>query len=409
MLVYLGICAALSFLAALVASLLAALPASTLVLTRICLTDVVIQATAPTLHIVFAAGIMPLIFGAVIHFVPVLTRTAQPGRIMHLLPLPVQMAGFMTPLALGGILPKAFLHLAAGLASLAAVVVIIWMMRRFRGALGSPHPGASWYGASLLCLFFAVSLVPVWLSLPELRPALRLFHLHLNTLGFIGLAALGTLPVLLPTALGRSETQAGRRLQQDLLPAVTGALLVAAGAAGQFWLSVTGTGLLLWVMVRTLIAWQHAFGLSTTLGEASAAPLAGATIGLAGLLLAGVGHAAGILPPRLSLVGFLVAFLLPLVTGALAQLLPVWLHPGPDSTRRQKMHALLIWGGEWRALLFVAGGTALVLDSVLGVWPLLLGLLWFLVLLLVAFNLDSHLADDDNPPPNSIPLTRPLP
>ena len=74
--------------------------------------------------------------------------------------------------------------------------------------LGAPHPGTRWYGAAMLCLFFAVSLVPVWLAKPELRTLLRLFHLHLNPLGFIGLAALGTLPVLLPTALGQPDPQA---------------------------------------------------------------------------------------------------------------------------------------------------------------------------------------------------------
>lgn len=401
MLVYLGICAALSFLAALVSSLLAVLPASTFGLTRVCITDAVIQASAPTLHIVFAAGVMPLIFGAVIHFVPVLTRTAPPGRSMQLLPLPVQLAGLITPLALAGSLPYPMLHLAAGIVSIAAMIMVIWIRRRMRTTLGSPHPGAAWYGTALLCLFFAVSLVPVWLSMPELRPTLRLFHLHLNTLGFVGLAALGTLPVLIPTALGRRDPAVNQRLHQDLLPATAGALLVAAGSAGMFWLAVIGAGLLLGVLIRTLRAWRRAFGLTEGLDEPSAAPLVGATAGLSFLLIAGVAHAAGFLTPRSTLIGFVVAFLLPLVTGALAQLLPVWLHPGPDSVQRQRMHALLVWGGEWRAGLFVAGGVALVFDSVLGVWPLLLGLLWFLTLLLIAFNLDSPQMGDDNPAPHS--------
>jgi hypothetical protein len=35
--------------------------------------------------------------------------------------------------------------------------------------------------------------------------ALRLVHLHLNTLGFIGLTAIGTLHVLMPTVLGKPD------------------------------------------------------------------------------------------------------------------------------------------------------------------------------------------------------------
>lgn len=380
MLVYLGICAVLAFLAATVAAALAVLPAS-------------------TFHMAFAAGAMPLIFGAVIHFVPVLTRTASPGRAVRWLPLPVQLAGILTPLALAGILPYPLLHPAAAVVSLAATIMIVWIMRRLRATLGTPHPGARWYGVALLCLFFAVSLVPVWLAMPELRTALRLFHLHLNTLGFIGLAALGTLPVLLPTALGRAEPLAGQRLRQDLPFAAAGALLVAAGAAGMYWLAVAGAVLLLRVSVRNLLAWRQACGKSMGLLEASAAPLVGATFGLAGLQLAGIAHGAGLLSPRLAPIGFAAAFLLPLVTGALAHLLPVWLHPGRATPRRQRMHDLLVRGGEWRMLLFVVGGGTLMLDFAPGIWLLAFGLLWFLALLVTACLLDRHNTADDNPAP----------
>lgn len=397
MLVYLGICAALAFLAALVVALLAVLPAPTFVLTRICLADAMVSAPAFALHIAFAAGAMPLIFGAIIHFVPVLTRTAGPERSVNLLPLPVQVAGLLTPLALAGVIPYETLHLAAGVASLAAVFLLVWIMRRMRATLGMPHPGVRWYGAALLCLFFAVSLVPVWLALPGLRTALRLFHLHLNTLGFIGLAALGTLPVLLPTVLGRPDQTAGLRLRSDLPLAIAGALLVAAGAMGTAWLGLPGALLLLWVAGRNLWAWWWAF--KRSLLDPAAAPLVVATGGFCLLLLAGIAHAWGHLSPRAALVGFSAGFLIPLVTGALAQLLPVWAHPGPDSPRRQRMRALLVWGGEWRALLFLSSGAAFIFDSGMGAWPLVLGLLWFLSLLVAAFVLDTRDTTDDNPAP----------
>lgn len=399
MLVYLGICAVVAFIAALATAFLAVLPGPTFILARICLTDAVVNAPASALHIAFAAGAMPLIFGAIIHFVPVLTRTATPRREMHLVPLAVQLAGLATPLALGGVIPYATLHVAASVVSLAALVMMFWIMRRLRATLGVAHPGARWYGAALLCLFFAVSIVPVWLMLPELRPALRLFHLHLNTLGFIGLAALGTLPVLLPTALGRPEPTAGMRLATDLLPAAVGALLLAAGAAGSFWLGLPGALLLLWVLGRNLLAWQRAYGWQACLADGVAAPLTVATLGLGGMLLAGIAHGAGLFPARPAIAGFAAAFLMPLVTGALSQLLPVWCHPGPDSPARRQMRTLLAWGGEWRALLFLFGGLTLAADSVLGAWPLILGMLWFFALLVAAFTLDRPETSDDNPRP----------
>lgn len=412
MLVYLGICAVVAFLAAVAAAFIAVLPTPTSVCTGGCLTAVILNVPAPAVHIAFATGAMPLIFGAIVHFVPVLTRTATPHRVIHFLPLLVQGAGIMTPLALVGVLPYAILHLAAGMVSLAAMVLIFWIRRRLRQTLGAPHPGARWYGVALLCLFFAVSLVPVWLVLPELRPALRLFHLHLNTLGFIGLAALGTLPVLLPTALGRPENLAGQRLRSDLLPAAVGALLVAAGtigAMGGFWFALAGMLLMLWVVLRNLRAWQRAYGWAHVMADGAGAALAAATLGLAGLLLAGVAHGAGWFSPRAAIIGFAAIFLLPLVTGALSQLLPVWSHPGPDSPARQRMRTLLTWGGEWRALLFLFGGGALIFDSPVGVWPLILGLSWFFALLLAAFALDRPSASDDNSPPNSSSPSSTLP
>lgn len=382
MLVYLGICAVLCFGGAVGAAVFTVLPAPSF------------------FHLAFAGGAMPLIFGAIIHFVPVLTRSAPAEKTIHLLPLPIQGAGLATPLALAGVIPYWSLHAAATLVALLAVVMTLWILRRLRATLGAPHPGARWYGASLLCLFFAVSLVPVWLAQPELRAALRLFHLHLNTLGFIGLAALGTLPVLLPTVLGRPDPQAGMRLQRDLLPAVVGALLVAAGAAGALWLALPGMVLLLWVIARNLQGWQRTFGLQAIVGAGGTAPLVAATSGLALLLLLGGAHGAGWLPARPAIAGFVGIFLLPLVTGALAQLLPVWRHPGRDSERRRRLQRRLARGGVPRALLFLSGG-ALLACAVDAGWLLVLaGILLFFAMLAHALFLDREVSSDDNPRPD---------
>lgn len=104
MLVWLGICAVVAFLAMVVAAFSAVLP-------------------APTLHLAFAAGALPLICGAIIHFVPVLTRSGPPARAIHILPLVVQLAGVVTPLGLAGVLPLWSLHAAAMVTSAAAFIL----------------------------------------------------------------------------------------------------------------------------------------------------------------------------------------------------------------------------------------------------------------------------------------------
>lgn len=380
MLIYLGICAVIAFLAAVTAAGFAVLP-------------------APTFHIVFAAGAMPLVFGAIIHFVPVLTRTTTPGRLLRSLPLAVQLAGIVTPLALAGVLPGWSLHAAASVVALAALILILWITRRLRATLGAPHPGARWYGAALLCLFFAVSLVPVWLAKPELGAALRLFHLHLNTLGFIGLAALGTLPVLLPTALGKPDTDAAARLRRDLPIAVGGVVLIAAGASGGAWLALLGAVLLLWVVANNLLAWQRAFGLKSIVGAGAAASLLAATTGLALLLLLGMAHGLGLVAARPAIAAFVAAFLLPLVTGALSQLLPVWRHPGSNSPQRRALHERLAWSGRLRAVLFLAGGIWLAFADERGWLLVAVGLMLFAAALLRGW-LDRPGASDDNSRPN---------
>ncbi|MEW6514449.1 MAG: hypothetical protein AB1443_10640 [Pseudomonadota bacterium] len=380
MLVWLGICAVAAFVAALVALLLAVPP-------------------APTFHIFFAAGAMPLIFGAIIHFVPVLTRSGSPAPVIRFLPLLLQCAGVVTPLGLAGLLPEWSLHAAATLAAGSALALLVWTTRRLRATFGTPHPGARWYGAALLCLFLAVSLVPVWLALPDLRPALRLFHLHLNTLGFIGLAALGTLPVLLPTTLGRLESTAVDRLLHDLPIAVIGAILVAAGTISTVWLAAMGALLMIWVAVRNLLAWQSVFGLRSIVGAGGTASLAGATLGFAVLLILGVVHGLGWVEARPSLAAYVALFLLPLVTGALSHLLPVWRYPGVAVPARSRMTQRLAHGGQWRALLFLAGGLLLAFEVTVGLLPVAAGLALFAYALVRAFWLDRAGASDDNSRP----------
>jgi hypothetical protein len=387
MLVYLGICAVLAFISALVTVLPApTFPGNTLVAIS----------PAATLHLFFAAGALPLIFGAIVHFVPVLTRTGTPSGAIRFIPIPVQIASVVTVGSLAGLLPYRLLHVTATVVGIAAVVLLVWVSRCLRATLGTPHPGARWYGAALLCLFFAVTSVPVWLAVPELRQSLRLFHLHANTVGFIGLAALGTLPVLLPTALSRPDPRATLRLRGDLPWAVAGVLLIAAGAASAAWLSLIGAMLMLWGVVRMLLAWGRAYRLPGLFGDGATLPLFAATMGFGVLMLHGIVHGLSLWSARPSILGFVGLFLLPLVTGALSQLLPVWRHPGMDSTQRRAMRARLVQGGYFRAGLFVTAGLLLLAEVAWGWVLLLVGVGLFAFSLLKAFWLDRGTTSDDN-------------
>jgi hypothetical protein len=78
---------------------------------------------------------------------------------------------------------------------------------------------------------------------------------------------------------------------------------------------------------------------------------------------------------------FVLAFLLPLLSGALAQLLPVWRFPGPATPARAAWRAGLVAGGAFRAGLFLLGGGLLLLEAPWAVLPAALAWLLFLLAL----------------------------
>ena len=311
-------------------------------------------------HLAFAVAVVPLIFAAMSHFVPVLTRTGEAGRWLSRLPQFAQLAGLTAVAAMQGWLPHELLYLAALADLLAAGILLNWIASRVRNTLGSPHPGWRWYGAALGCLMLAllaVLLMAVW---PQYWRALRLFHLHLNTIGLIGLAALGTLPVLLPTALGRPDPEAAAWLRRRLWLVAGGALVVATGAAIVWPLAAPGAALVLVAALGLIAQWLRRFGLKALVADGVAASLAAAVLGLVLSLLAGVAHGTGLIAARPGLFAWGAGFLLPLITGALSQLLPVWRWPGPQTPARQAMRRALAATGSWRAALFLAGAIALL-------------------------------------------------
>ena len=316
-------------------------------------------------HVAFALGVLPLILAAMGYFVPVLTRSAGTGFAAGWMPLLALLGGALAVWSFSSDFSPMQLSVAATLAGFAALGLGGWTVHRARHMLGPRHPGLDWYLAALGFLVLALLAVLLMPALPAQRNALRLFHLHANLLGFVGLTALGTLQVLLPTCLGQADPGAALRLRRDLKWAAAGALLIAVGVSSMLpaSLGVTapvfalmGTVFYGWVVLRMLRAWQSRFGQALLQMHGAAPSLTAAALGLLGLLALGVAHGVGRLPARPAVAGFVIAFLLPLVSGAAAHLSPVWLRPGVQGPWHRVLRARLCrWGGVRGLLLLLLG------------------------------------------------------
>jgi hypothetical protein len=317
-------------------------------------------AAAPplTVHVVMAVGVMPLILGAMIYFTPVLTHSRAPSWPMLLVPSLALVAGAMATAGLARW--RDLLPVAAGTAILAVATLAGWMWQRARAMLGSPHPGLYWYLLALLNLLLGLIAILGAMVWPEHWANLRRFHLHVNLLGFVGMTAIGTLRVLVPTVGGYADPDARAQLHHGLYLAALGAPLIAAGAAWWRWMTWPGLALwlipvlrfalpLIWRRRKFIWAWHRA-----------SAPLGFATFGFAFVLLAGALHAAGWWSPAAMIRFFLFAFLFPLVTGAVSYLLPVWIWPARNTPAYESAARALTHGSAARGLLFLsAGGLAL--------------------------------------------------
>lgn len=327
----------------------------------------VTKSAAPQLsaHVAFALGVMPLILAAMTYFVPVLTRSSAPGNAAWWPPLLAWLGGMLTVGAFASDFSSALLGMGAVLGGIAALGLGAWTLNRARNMFGPRHRGLDWYRAALgflLVALLAVLLMPLF---PAQRTALRLFHLHANLLGFVGLTALGTLQVLLPTCLGKADPDAALRLQRELKWVAAGTLLIAVGASWPIPEVGATTGALVaaagaviygFIVLRLLAAWQARFGRTLSRMHGAAPSLVAAAMGLASLIAAGVAHGFGWLPARPAVAGFVVAFLLPLVSGAAAQLLPVWLRPGKQGEWHHVLRARLCrWGGVRGMALLLLG------------------------------------------------------
>jgi hypothetical protein len=341
-------------------------------------------------HLLFAVAALPMILAAMAYFVPVLTRSGASPTWLVLAPLTAGLAGIGIVIHfVGGSI--GLRHAMPLLALCAVIACVIWLVRRVRACLGAPHPGLAWYAAALALLaagLIAVTLTPAW---PQQAAALRLFHLHINLLGFMGLTAIGTLQVLLPTVSSRHNPQATQRLRTDLPWSAGGALSIALGAAlgvgptrpAGLALALAGAAAYAWPLTRLVgAAWRE--------WRDSAAPrpnvlplLLAAPLGLALALGHGALHAANHIVARPALTLFALAFLLPLVSGAAGQLLPVWLAPGRQTDWHTAARQRLARGAGLRALALAAAGLASLADHPLAAAIGLTAALWLAVAMVV--------------------------
>lgn len=316
-------------------------------------------------HGVLAVGVMPLIMGAVIHFTPALTRTGLPPWPVLLVPSWAMLAGVMAVWAMN--VDFRFIWVAAPLGMGAAGILLFWLVRRTTRALAGYHPGILWYQAALAALLLSLGAIVASYWFPEIWPKLRSFHLHLNLMGFVGMTAIGTLQVLIPTVAGYGDPDAARRLHVDLKYAALGSFCSALGAA---WLRYfSWFGLIFWMipLVRlTAALWRHRQELRRAAG--AALPLLGAVFGFYLLMLSGLLIGFRLMGPENTIPVFFVGFLFPLVSGALAWLVPVWLRPGAQEAERARLRQALVWGGGMRAGVFAVAAVLIAAGQGWAVW-----------------------------------------
>jgi hypothetical protein len=160
--------------------------------------------------------------------------------------------------------------------------------------------------------------------------------------------------------MGSPDPDAAGWLRRRLWLVVGGALIIATGSAIRWWFAVPGAAILVLTSLSLVGQWSRRYGFRRLLADGVAASLLLAPLGLLLTIMAGVMHGAGLTPARPTLLAWFAAFLLPLVSGALSQLLPVWRWPGPVTPARLAMRQKLAAGGAWRAALWFAAAIVLL-------------------------------------------------
>ncbi|MFE9924620.1 multicopper oxidase domain-containing protein [Streptomyces sp. NPDC005774] len=246
---------------------------------------------------------------------------------------------------------------------------LVVLVRLGRGALGGRlAPVADYYRAAAAALI--VGAVLGWLLAtgragPQHHSGLKLAHVHVTLLGWIGLPVLGTLFMLWPTTLGVRMSERTTRLARHVLGLTGGGLLTAVAGltAGQWPAAALGVALYAAGVAVAAVLFARTVRRRPVVSAAAAWALAAALA----WLFAGLVADLGLLVTRsLTEAQELVASLVPVLLvglvaqvliGALTYLLPVVLASGPSE--RAALRAVLERG--WVVRLAVLNlGVALV-------------------------------------------------
>lgn len=309
-------------------------------------------------HILFALGVLPLVLGAMLYFVPVLTRSPAANGPIALVPWTVFATGCLVVFAMAQ--RPVWLPGLAGVVAVLVGIELSWVLRRRSRVLGSPHAGLDWYVFALGALIVALLAIVATSVWPAAWLALRNAHLHLNLFGFLGLTAIGTLRVLLPTTVGQPDPTSAVFLRRQLWWAVFGSVTIAAGAATWIPIAVIGSFAWIWTAVHLLSALRAWEGRSSSWHSASTS-LVAAAFGWLLLLCIGVPHAFGKIGADAMFAVLIFGFVLPLVTGATSYLLPVWRWPGRALPAHGRMRERLMRFSGARVVAFWISALA-------GVW-----------------------------------------
>lgn len=248
----------------------------------------------------------------------------------------------------------------------AATAHLVVLVRLGRGALGGRlEPIVSYYRAATAALIAGTVLGALLATGgaggPDRYAGLRLAHLHVTLLGWIGLPVLGTLFMLWPTVLGvRMRDRTTKVSRQVLWLAGSGLVTaVTALALGRRWPAVAGLALYLAGVALAAHLLARTVRRGRPVSAAAAWTLAAATCWLAVAVAADLARlataplAAAQTAIDALLPVLLVGFVAQVLIGALTYLLPVVLSTGPRD--RAAVRALLERGWPARTAALNTG------------------------------------------------------
>lgn len=336
------------------------------------------------LHLLLLGAATNAVFVWSRHFAQALLHARQGSERSALLRLAVLNAGVVAVLAgVSAAVPALFLAGAALLVSaVAAHVASLAAMVKSASALAGRLGVLVWYYIAAGAALAAGStlggvLAAGWVHSVPLEAAVTLAHAHLNLLGWLGLAIIGTQFMLWPTVLRTRMSEDAPRAARRVLVITIGGLAMATAALlatpyinAAHWLAAAGMSCYLAGTAISLVP---------AIGEMRARPphtapawaLLAGNAWLLGALGADVAALAAGLNNADQMLGNLLVPVLgvgvtgQILLGALTFLLPVTVGGGPAGNRR--LTAILEYGWRSRAAIGNAGVLALVtLPSVHG-------------------------------------------